>query len=253
VVAERTPGFSGAELYSLMNEGAILAARESRTEVTQYDLIRSIEKVMLGPERKSHLLSKKEKEITAYHEAGHALVSSVLPNADPVHKISIISRGSAAGYTLKLPFEDKKMQSKKQFLDDIAAMLGGYVAEELLFNDVTTGPSHDLTVVTAIAREMVTRYGMSEKLGPISFGERELGREPYSEKVAAEIDAEVSRIVDEAKKRATITIKEHRTALDAIAQVLIEKETIERAEFEDILIANGITPKKREESESIVV
>ncbi|MCX6787531.1 MAG: ATP-dependent zinc metalloprotease FtsH, partial [Candidatus Kaiserbacteria bacterium] len=136
VVAERTPGFSGAELYSLMNEGAILAARENRKEVTQYDLIRSIEKVMLGPERKSHLLSKKEKEITAYHEAGHALVSSVLEHADPVHKISIISRGSAAGYTLKLPFEDKKMQSRKQFLDDIAATLGGYVAEEMLFDDV---------------------------------------------------------------------------------------------------------------------
>ena len=253
VVAERTPGFSGAELYSLMNEGAILAARENRKEVTQYDLIRSIEKVMLGPERKSHLLSKKEKEITAYHEAGHALVSSVLPNADPVHKISIISRGSAAGYTLKLPFEDKKMQSKKQFLDDISAMLGGYVAEELLFNDVTTGPSHDLTVVTAIARDMVTRYGMSDKLGPISFGERELGREPYSEKVAAEIDAEVSRIVDEAKKRAMTIIKERRDALDAIAQELIVKETIERAEFEKILIANGITPKKREEENAASV
>ncbi|OYV83153.1 MAG: hypothetical protein B7W96_00560, partial [Parcubacteria group bacterium 37-58-5] len=167
VIAERTPGFSGAELYSLMNEGAILAARESRKEVTQYDLIRSIEKVMLGPERKSHLLSKKEKELTAYHEAGHALVSSILPNADPVHKISIISRGRAAGYTLKLPFEDKKMHSKKQFLDDIAATLGGYVAEEMLFDDVTTGPSNDLMVITAIARDMVSRYGMSDKLGPI--------------------------------------------------------------------------------------
>ena len=157
VIAERTPGFSGAELYSLMNEGAILAARESRTEVTQYDLIRSIEKVMLGPERKSHLLSKKEKELTAYHEAGHALVSSVLPHADPVHKISVISRGRAAGYTLKLPFEDRKMQSRKQFLDDIAATLGGYAAEEMLFDDVTTGPSNDLAVITALARDMVAR------------------------------------------------------------------------------------------------
>ena len=247
VVAERTPGFSGAELYSLMNEGAILAARENRKEVTQYDLIRSIEKVMLGPERKSHLLSKKEKELTSYHEAGHALVSSVLPNADPVHKISIISRGRAAGYTLKLPFEDRKMQSKKQFLDDIAATLGGYVAEEMLFNDVTTGPSSDLAVITALAREMVTRYGMSEKLGPIAFGERELGREPYSENVAMQIDAEVSRIIDEAKGRAKKVISEHRGALDAIAKELIEKETIERSEFEKILLANGITPKKREE------
>lgn len=247
VIAERTPGFSGAELYSLMNEGAILAARENRTEVTQYDLIRSIEKVMLGPERKSHLLSKREKELTAYHEAGHALVSSVLEYADPVHKISIISRGRAAGYTLKLPFDDRKMQSKKQFLDDIAATLGGYVAEEMLFDDVTTGPSNDLQVVTAIARDMVVRYGMSDKLGPIAFGDRELGREPYSEQVAAQIDAEVSLIIEEAKKRAEKVIREHRTALDAIAKELIEKETVEREDFEKTLIANGIVPKKKEE------
>ncbi len=252
VIAERTPGFSGAELYSLMNEGAILAARENRKEITQYDLIRSIEKVMLGPERKSHLLSKKEKELTAYHEAGHALVSSVLPYADPVHKISIISRGRAAGYTLKLPFEDKKMQSRKQFFDDIAATLGGYVAEEMLFDDVTTGPSNDLTVVTALARSMVARFGMSEKLGPIAFGERQLGSEPYSEHVAAQIDAEVTRIILEAKGRARKVLDEHRSALDAIAKELVEKETIERNEFEKILIANGITPKKREE-EGVVI
>ncbi|HUY62315.1 MAG TPA: ATP-dependent zinc metalloprotease FtsH [Candidatus Paceibacterota bacterium] len=249
VIAERTPGFSGAELYSLMNEGAILAARENRKEIAQYDLIRSIEKVMLGPERKSHLLTKKEKELTAYHEAGHALVSSVLPNADPVHKISIISRGRAAGYTLKLPFEDKKMQSRKQFLDDIAATLGGYVAEEMLFDDVTTGPSNDLAVITALARDMVARYGMSETLGPIAFGERQLGNEPYSEAVAAKIDAEVSRIIDDAKKRAAAVIAAHRGALDAIAKELIEKETIERDDFEKILITHGITPKARPEDE----
>ena len=247
VIAERTPGFSGAEIYSLMNEGAILAARENRKEITQYDLIRSIEKVMLGPERKSHLLSKKEKELTAYHEAGHALVSSILPNADPVHKISVISRGRAAGYTLKLPFEDKKMSSRKQFLDDIAATLGGYVAEEMLFDDVTTGPSNDLAVITALARDMVARYGMSEKLGPIAFGERSLGQEPYSENVAAKIDAEVSRIVDEAKERARKVIEEHREALDAIAKALIERETIERDGFEKILVAHGIAPKQRGE------
>jgi cell division protease FtsH len=142
VIAERTPGFSGADLYSLMNEGAILAARESRTTVAQYDLIRSIEKVMLGPERKSHILSKKEKEITAYHEAGHALLSSLLPYADPVHKISIISRGRAAGYVLHLPLEDRKLQSKKEFLDDIAVSLGGYVTEKMMFGDLTTGRVH---------------------------------------------------------------------------------------------------------------
>jgi len=170
-----------------------------------------------------------------------------------VHKISIISRGHAAGYTLKLPFEDKRMQSRKQFLDDIAATLGGYVAEELLFDDVSTGPSNDLSVITSIARDMVVRYGMSEKLGPIAFGERQLGNEPYSEQVAAKIDAEVTRIIEEAKARATHVINERRVALDAIAKELIEKETIERAEFEKILIANGITPKKREEDQSVVI
>ena len=248
VVAERTPGFSGAELYSLMNEGAILAARENRKEVTQYDLIRSIEKVMLGPERKSHLLSKKEKEITAYHEAGHALVSSVLPHADPVHKISIISRGRAAGYTLKLPFEDKKMQSRKEFFDDIAGALGGYAAEELVFGDITTGPHNDLAVVTALARDMVARYGMSEKLGPVAFGaERGPGLpESYSQDVAAKIDAEVSRIIDTEKKRAKEIIAKHRAVLNAIAEKLIEIETIERDEFEKLLIANGIKPKVKE-------
>ncbi len=253
VIAERTPGFSGAELYSLMNEGAILAARENRKEIAQYDLIRSIEKVMLGPERKSHLLTKREKNLTAYHEAGHALVSSVLPYADPVHKISIISRGRAAGYTLKLPFEDRKMQSRKQFLDDIAATLGGYVAEELLFNDVTTGPSNDLEVVTALARNMVTLYGMSKKLGPIAFGVRELGNEQYSDAVAAQIDVEVSDIIEEQKKRAEVVLIDHRGALDAIAKDLLEKETLEREAFEKILIANGITPKKKEEDDKVAV
>ena len=248
VVAERTPGFSGAELYSLMNEAAILAARESRKEITQYDLIRSIEKVMLGPERKSHLLTKKEKELTAYHEAGHALVSSVLPYADPVHKISIISRGRAAGYTLKLPFEDKKMQSKKQFLDDIAATLGGYVAEEMIFDDVTTGPSNDLAVITALARDMVARYGMSDAVGLAAFAaDRGFGPESYSEAIAAKIDAEVGRILEDARGRAKDVLVKHRGALDAIANRLVEVETIERAEFEKLLVANGITPKAREE------
>jgi cell division protease FtsH len=248
VIAERTPGFSGAELYSLMNEAAILAARENRKEVTQYDLIRSIEKVMLGPERKSHLLSRKEKEITAYHEAGHALVSSVLPYADPVHKISIISRGRAAGYTLKLPFEDKKMQSKKEFLDDIAGALGGYAAEEMIFGDVTTGPHNDLAVVMTLAKDMVSRYGMSDKIGPVAYGAERvtLAGEQYSQEVAAKIDAEISRIIDEQKRRAIEVITKHRDALDAIAHHLIEVETIEREEFEKILVANGITPKAKE-------
>jgi len=253
VIAERTPGFSGAELYSLMNEGAILAAREGRKEIAQYDLIRSIEKVMLGPERKSHLMNKKEKRLTAFHEAGHALVSSVLEYADPVHKISIISRGRAGGYTLKLPFEDRKMQSRKEFLDDIATTMGGYVAEEMIFGDVTTGPSNDLAVITALARDMVSRWGMSDAVGPVAFtAERGgYGSEAFSQDVSAKIDAEVKRIIEEQKKRAEDVITEHRGALDAIAERLVEVETLEREEFEKLLIANGITPKAKEEEEKV--
>jgi len=257
VIAERTPGFSGADLQSLMNEGAILAAREDRKKVSQFDLVRSIEKVMLGPERKTHLLNKKEKEVTAYHEAGHALIASVLPYADPVHKISIISRGRAAGYTLKLPLEDKKMQSKKEFLDDIAVSLGGYVAERMVFGDLTTGPSNDLQVLTSLARDMVTKYGMSDKMGPVAlegeggkalFG-RGVNEKEYSERVSAEIDAEVKQIVDEAYAKATTILTDHRKALDAISAKLMEVETLERDEFEKLLVVHGIEPKKKQDIE----
>jgi cell division protease FtsH len=253
IVAERTPGFSGADLASLMNEAAILAAREDRKTIGQFDLIRSIEKVMLGPERKSHVLSPKEKEITAYHEAGHAIVASVLPNADPVHKISIISRGRAAGYTLRLPFEERRLQSRKEFLDDIAMSLGGYVAENMIFGDITTGASNDLQVSTALARDMVTRYGMSDKIGPIAL-ESAQGRvlfgmgvadKDYSESVAALIDSEVSKIMTEGRERAIKALNEHKKAFEAVSRRLIEAETIEREEYEALLVANGITPKKR--------
>ncbi|MCB9820843.1 ATP-dependent zinc metalloprotease FtsH [Candidatus Nomurabacteria bacterium] len=254
VVAERTPGFSGADLYSLMNEAAILAAREDRKKVAQFDLIRSIEKVMLGPERKSHLLTKKEKEVTAYHEAGHALVASVLPDADPVHKVSIVARGRAGGYTLKLPLEDRKLQTKKEFLDDIAMSLGGYVAEKMIFGDITTGPSNDLQVATNLARAMVTRWGMSDTLGPIAlesdggktlFGQGVSDRE-YSEKVGALIDEEVKGIMDTALKRATQVLTDHRACLDAISTKLIEVETLEQPEYEEIIKKFGIEPKKLE-------
>ncbi len=253
VIAERTPGFSGADLYSLMNEGAILAARENRTKVSQYDLIRSIEKVMLGPERKSHVLGKKEKEVTAYHEAGHAVLTSLLPYADPVHKISIISRGRAAGYVLKLPLEDRKLQSRKEFLDDICVSLGGYVTEKLVFGDLTTGPSNDLQVSTALARDMVTKYGMSDKVGPVAlegqggkviFGKGVEGTE-FSEKMSAEIDHEVSTIMREAEEKALKVITEHRKLLDNIALRLVEVETIERKDFEDMLRVYGVTPKQK--------
>lgn len=257
VIAERTPGFSGADLANLMNEAAILAAREDRKEITQYDLILSIEKVMLGPERKSHVLNKKEKEITAYHEAGHAIVASVLPYADPVHKVSIISRGRAAGYTLKLPLVENKMQSRKEFLDDISVSLGGYIAEKVVFGDITTGASNDLQVLTSLARDMVTRYGMSDKVGPVAveampgktlFGSGIEGSE-QSEENAALVDGEVKKIIQSCYKRAEAVIEKHRGAFDAIAKRLVEVETIEREEFEQILVLNGIAPKKKEDIE----
>lgn len=253
LIAERTPGFSGADLYSLMNEGAILAARENRKKVFQFDLIRAIEKVMLGPERKSHLLSKKEKEITAYHEAGHALVASVLPYADPVHKVSIIARGTVGGYTLKLPLEERRLQSKKEFLDDIAMSLGGYVAEQMIFGDITTGPSSDLQAATNLARAMVTRFGMSDVIGPITLvgaGGRpqygEIVEKEYSESVSTKVDAEVSRIINDGIKKAEQVLTKHKKAFIAIAQKLVEVETLEQEEYEKILTVHGILLKKKE-------
>jgi cell division protease FtsH len=251
VIAERTPGFSGADLYSLMNEGAILAAREGRKTVAQYDLIRSIEKVMLGPERKSHVLTLAEKKITAYHEAGHALVASVLPDADPVHKISIIARGNAGGYTLKLPLDERRLMSRATFLDDIAMSLGGYVAEKEIFGDITTGPSNDLEVATNMARQMVTRYGMS-MLGPVAFipeanATRGMYGKEYSEVYGEKIDDEIKRIMDDAWNRARLIITDKRHVLTAIAEELMRVENIEREEFEKLLIIHGIAPKRREE------
>ena len=242
IIAQRTPGFSGADLQSLMNEGAILAAREERKKVGQFDLIRSIEKVMLGPERKSHVLSKKERKITAYHEVGHALVASVLPYADPVQKISIISRGRAAGYTLKLPDEDRKMHTRKEFIDDIAMTLGGYVTEEMIFGDLTTGPQNDLQVVANLARDMVTKYGMS-KLGPVALegtGGRLIGGgmsedRGYSPQIAKAIDDEVARMVEEGKEKAKEILTEYKVALDNISMKLMEVETLERPEYEELL------------------
>jgi len=254
VIAERTPGFSGADLFSIMNEGAILAARENRTKVAQFDLIRSIEKVMMGPERKSHLLSKKEKEITAYHEAGHALIASCLPYADPVHKVSIVSRGHAGGYTLKLPLEERRLQSKKEFIDDITMSLGGYVAEEMIFGDITTGPSNDLQVATNLARAMVTRWGMSNEIGPIAlesddgrtmFGQGVNDKE-YSERVSALIDSEVSKIMNNSFAKAKEILSEKKNILDIIAKKLIEVETLEQKEYNELIIANGITPRSKE-------
>ncbi len=251
-LAERTPGFTGADLANLMNEGAILAARKNLKEIGQIDLLEAIEKVMLGPERKSHLLSKKEKEIAAWHEAGHALVATLMPHADPVHKVSIVSRGRAAGYTMKLPTEDKNLHSKSEFLADLAVSLGGFATEKMIFNELTTGASNDLKVATSLARKLVTAYGMSENLGPMTFGESHdmifLGREiaeqkNYSEKVAAKIDEEVSGFIDRAYKTAADITKKYRKHLALIANRLIEKETIERGEFEELVA--DIIPKDK--------
>ncbi|HXK38409.1 MAG TPA: ATP-dependent zinc metalloprotease FtsH [Candidatus Paceibacterota bacterium] len=259
-VAERTPGFSGADLYSLVNEAAILAARENRKHVAQFDFIRSIEKVMIGPERKSHILSEDEKKVTAYHEGGHALVASLLPYADPVHKISIISRGHAAGYTLKLPTEERRFHTRNEFLDDIAVSLGGYVAEEMMFDDLTTGPSNDLAVATNLARDMVSKYGMSALIGPVAFeqgGVPMLNRRgydgDYSQEVASRIDSEVSRIMNEQLKRVRALLAQYKNVLDAIATALVEKETMEREEYEQILILSGIRPKKRHGEEAYLI
>lgn len=251
-IAERTPGFSGADLSNLLNEAAILAARRNMKEVRQMEMIEAIDKVMLGPERKSHLLSKKEKEIAAWHEAGHALVATVMQHADPVHKVSIVSRGRAAGYTMKLPSEDKNLHSKSEFLADLAVSLGGYATEKLIFNELTTGASNDLKVATNLARKLVTTYGMSETLGPMTFGESHdmifLGREiseqkNYSEKVAAQIDAEVSGFIERAYRTAVDVIKKYRKHLALIARKLIEKETLERNEFEELV--SDIIPKDK--------
>ena len=244
--AERTPGFSGADLANVANEAALLAARQNKTQVDQREFLEAIEKVLLGPERKSHILSKKEKEITAFHEAGHAIVSTFMPETEPIRKISIIARGMAAGYTLQTPSENRKMKTKTGFVSEIATLLGGYCAEKVKFGEMTTGASNDLGRASEMARKLVKEYGMSS-LGPISFGEKEemvfLGKEiseqrNYSEKIAERIDEEVDMIIKEAQKQAEIILIKHRAILDKIAKELIEKETIERDEFEK-LIKNG--------------
>jgi cell division protease FtsH len=242
-VAERTPGFSGADLSNLVNEAAILAARREKEVVGQNELLESIEKVLLGPERKSHLLSQKEKEISSYHEAGYALISSVLPNTEEVRKVSIFARGMAAGYTLALPKDEKRIKTKTEFLAELAVLLGGYSTEKLVFNELSTGASNDLQKASHLARALVTKYGMS-KLGPIVFGKREslpfLGWETeterdYSEKTASDIDTEIERFIKEAELKATTVLQQKRKTLEKIAKVLIEKETIEKEEFEELV------------------
>jgi len=245
-VAERTPGFSGADLANLLNEAAILAVRRGLTTIGQTEILESIEKVLLGPERKSRVISDHEKKMTAYHEAGHAIVGFVLPYGDPVRKVSVISRGQAGGYTLKMPSEDKRYQTLAQFKDELAMALGGYVAEKMIFGEmmISTGPSNDLKNATRLARDMVTRFGMSDKLGPRTFGEHEelvfLGREiheerDYSDKTAEEIDKEIHSLIAEAAKRAEVALTENRQSLEKMVEVLMKEETIEQEKIEEIM------------------
>lgn len=238
-IASQTPGFTGADLENLMNEAAILAAKNSQKQISQEDLEQSIEKVMLGPERKSRILSKQEKEITAYHETGHAVVGHALPNCEPVHKISIISRGMALGVTWFMPEEDKHLYQRSKFEDEICSLLGGYVTEEIFFGEMTTGASNDLEKATNIARRMVTEYGMS-RLGPVIYGDsnREvfLGRDyghvrNYSEEVASEIDKEIKRFIDTAYEKTKKIVLENKTTIERIAKTLMKKETLNRKEF----------------------
>ncbi|HSQ16710.1 MAG TPA: ATP-dependent zinc metalloprotease FtsH [Anaerolineales bacterium] len=243
VLARSTPGFVGADLENLVNEGAILAARRNKKSIEQPDLEEAIERVIAGPERKSRLISPEEKRIVAYHEAGHAVVMNSIPEADPVHKVSITARGMAGGYTLALPEEDRTLLGRKKLLGDMVGLLGGRAAEELVFNDITSGASNDLERVTKLARTMVTRLGMSENLGPMTYGQKEelifLGREiseqrDYSEAVAEKIDQEVRSIVNTAYDRAREILTTYRQKLDQVAERLLEVETLSREEFESI-------------------
>ncbi|MDO8530077.1 MAG: ATP-dependent zinc metalloprotease FtsH [bacterium] len=246
-IAERTPGFSGADLANVANEAALLAARQNKKQVFQEEFLEAIEKVMLGPERKSHILSKKEKEIVAYHEAGHALVSASIPGTEPVRKISIISRGMAGGYTLQLPSEENKLRTKTQFMAEIATLLGGMAAERLIFGEMTTGASNDLEKASHLARRIVKDWGMSS-LGPISFDDKEnimmgmSSENNYSEAVAEKIDKEIEAILRGGEKQATEIVARRKDMLAKIAKTLIEKETIEREEFEKII---GIPSTKK--------
>ncbi|MEA2092514.1 MAG: ATP-dependent zinc metalloprotease FtsH [Patescibacteria group bacterium] len=242
-VAERTPGFSGAEIANLANEAALLTARKRKKKIGQGELLEAIEKVLLGPEKKGYLVSKREKELSAYHEAGHAIVSSFLPEAEPVQKISIVSRGQAGGYTIKIPLEESRIKRKSGFISEIAVLLGGYIAEKIFFGEVSTGSSNDLDRASRYAKKMVKEFGMSP-LGPVHFGgERDhvfLGKtmseeRDYSEETAAKIDKEVSVFVKQGLEKAEEIIKKKKEILEKVAKTLVEKETLERKEYEKII------------------
>ncbi len=243
-LAGQTPGFTGADLANLINESALLTARSDKREITMHELEEGIMRVIAGPEKKSRVMSEKERLVTAYHELGHAIVGHVLPNCDPVHKISVISRGQALGYTISLPTEDKFLTTRAELTDTMAMTLGGRAAEETIFGEITTGASNDLEKVTETAKQMVMRYGMSERLGPRVFGHdrsmpflgREFSAEPdYSDEIAREIDDEIRRVVEEAHQTAKDILTDHREAMDHISKILLVRETIDSEQFEQLL------------------
>ena len=256
-VAKRTPGFTGADLANVINESALLAARWGKKAIGMREVDEAIDRVMAGPERKSRIMSDREKRVIAYHESGHALAAHVLPNTDPVHKISVIARGRALGYTLTLPEEDKFMLTREELSDELAMLLGGRVAEELIVGDITTGAANDIERATKIARQMVTEYGMSDTIGPLTLGQKQhevfLGRDfaaqpDYSEQVAFEIDNEVRRMIDQAHDEALEILQEQRQKLDQMAALLIERETIDKEDVERLLID---VPKRAQRDQSV--
>ncbi len=258
-LAGQTPGFTGADLANLINESALLTARSNKREITMQELEEGIMRVIAGPEKKSRVMSEKERLVTAYHELGHAIVGHVLPQTDPVHKISIISRGQALGYTISLPTEDKFLTTRAELTDTMAMTLGGRAAEEIIFGEVTTGASNDLEKVTETAKQMVMRYGMSDRLGPRVFGHdrsqpflgREFSAEPdYSDEIAREIDDEIRRVVEEAHQTAKDVLTEHRDAMDKISRILLERETIDAEQFEQLLEGAGEEEVFGEEEET---
>lgn len=256
-LARRSPGFSGADLANLINEAALLAARRDQTKIYMTDFENSIDRVIAGPERKSRLISEKEKEMVAYHEVGHAIVAELLPNDDPVHKVSILPRGMALGYTMQLPTVDKYLTTKNELLDKIAGLLGGRVAEEMVFGEISTGASNDLERATEIVRAMVCEYGMSDQIGPLTVGKRHanpfLGRDMmedrnYSEEMAMAIDKEIRLTMEQAYDRAKSILGENREKMDMIVKVLLEKETLEREEFEALMEGATLTSVEQPEA-----
>ncbi len=259
VIARQTPGFSGADLANVVNEAAILAARRNKKVITMQEFEDAVDKVIAGPERRSRVISGQEKLIVAYHEAGHAVVGHFLPHCDPIHKVSIISRGLALGYTMPMPEEDRVLHSRSKMVDDLSFMLGGYAAERVVFNEITTGSQNDIERATRMARRMVTEFGMSDELGPVALGHREqlvfLGRDlaeqrNYSEAVAEKIDREVQKLVKSAYQRAVETIEEHRDVLERLAQALLEEETLEGERLRRILEGEEVPERKKEPQEA---